>query len=97
MADAIQKQGQSVDAVADQDRQQHLEDAKLAYEILSDQEQLIDSDRLDFAETLFALAGTDAGTEDRTIASGLIDRIDVDSLTSPERTRYDRLRNAMSL
>lgn len=73
------------------ERRQHLDNAKLAFEILKDQDFLTDHDHLDWAETLKQIAEIDPSITSQDHIGELLEQIDVDQLDVEERKRLQSL------
>lgn len=91
MAEAIAEPGDTKDVESIENQQQHLKNARLAYEILRDQGYLTDADRLAWVEVLAALRDIGDKTADDDMIREMIQKIDRGFLTRSQQTKLESL------
>ncbi|WP_372894335.1 serine/threonine-protein kinase [Stieleria sp.] len=91
MAEAIDASSDGSDGTSAAKQLEHLQHANLAYEILRDQELLVDTDRLNWATTLVDRRQIDPEAVDPKTIRTLLEEIDLEALSGPQRGKYQSL------
>ena len=91
MAEVLQPTGSATDESELGKYRSHLDQARLAFQILDDQSLLTDTDRLDFAIALQAIHDSDGDQMDPESIKDLLGKIKTTSLTPQQRQRLNAI------